>query len=97
MKRQSKYIGKVYDGFEVVFVFEKNPYIKRYGKETKPQKHPAYDFLLLNKEVGLSLLLSGNQMRLINNGKRSISEMLATTARGSRNSFINSYIRGKTN
>ena len=90
---ESKYIGRSYEGFEVVNCFRKNPYKKKYGKDKKPTIHAAYSYDLYNKETQQHLTLSGNQLRRIESGKRTISEMLNTKARASKNPRINAYLK----
>ena len=89
----SKYLGKVYDGFEVVEYYKKNSYVKQYGKESKPTYHNAYDYKLYNRGTYQVLTLSGTQLRLLESGKRTIWDMLHTTARCSRNPRINAYLK----
>lgn len=89
----SKYLGKVYDGFEVVGYHLQNRYRKQYGKDLKPSDHRSYNYDLYNHRTHQHLTLSGNQIRLLESGKRSIPQMLSTTAPASKNKQINAYLK----
>lgn len=93
MKGESKYLGNTYDGFTVVGYYKKNDYKNQYGKDTKPTYHRSYDYNLYNYETQQHLTLSGNQLRLLQSGKRTITDMLSTNAHASRNPRINAYLR----
>ena len=94
MKRKSKYIGRIYEGFEVISAFEKCSYRRKYGKESKIHTHAAYSFILQNQNNEY-LILSGNQLRLIDDGQRSIKGMFSTKAYSSKNPTINRYLRDR--
>lgn len=90
---QSKYLGKVYDGFEVVNYYMCNNYKKRYGREKKPVEHRAYNYELYNDHTKQHLTLSGNQIRILESGKRTIHQMLTSNAFASKNPRINAYFK----
>lgn len=87
---ESKYIGRIYDGFKVVNGYLKNNYKKSYNN-SKCIPHRAYNFELYNEETLQHLTLSGNQLRLIDKGIKSIKTMLYETSFGGKNKQINSY------
>ena len=87
----SKYLGKKFEDFVCVGYGLDFNYKKQYGNESKPTDHRYYKYNLYRQSDGLILELSGNQMRLLNNGSRTISQMLSSTARGSKNKQINEY------
>jgi len=87
----SAYIGRVYDGFKVVRYYKVNDYKKIYGREIKLNVHNAYNYELYNETTNQHLTLSGNQMRLINSGKRTINQMLNESIKGGKNTKINAY------
>ena len=89
----SKYLGKVYDGFEVVNYYLQNKYKKQYASDSKATDHRAYNYELYNTQTQQHLTLSGNQLRMLEAGKRSIPEMLKTNARASKNKQINAYLK----
>ena len=91
---ESKYIGKTYEGFKVINYYRKNEYRKIY-KNPKRKTHSSYNYELYNETTKQHLTLSGNQLRLINNGRRTINQMLTSTARRSRNPQIHAYLKWK--
>ena len=91
MESRSKFLGKEYDGFKVVHYYRKNDYKKIYGREIKLRVHNAYDYELYNETTNQHLTLSGNQLRLIENGKTTIHKMLNETRFGGKNIKINAY------
>lgn len=92
MELTSKYLGQEFEGFKVVKYYMKNKYAKVY-KNPKQKTHVAYNYELYNETTQQHLTLSGNQLRLIANGKRTIAEMLSSTARRSRNPQIHAYLK----
>ena len=81
---ESKYLGKSFEGFEVVEYYRVNDYRKSYnGNKIMP--HSAYNYILVNHETKDALTLSGNQLRLLNNGVRTIHDMLSCRVGGYRN------------
>ena len=90
----NKYIGKTFEGYKVVERKLKNNYNKSYaGKNTA--QHRAYDYVLYNKKKDSTIIISGNQLRLINAGKRTIKDMFDNSARGSKNTIINQLKKQK--
>lgn len=87
---QSKYIGKVYNGFKVVNYYVNNTYKKAY-KNSKLIEHRAYNYELYNEETLQHLTLSGNQLRLIDKGIKDLDVMLHQTTFGGKNVKINAY------
>lgn len=79
---QSKFLGKEYEGFVVIEAYLRDTNKKQYGKDKKPTQHRSYTFVLENKEADISFTLSGNQLRLIDQGKRTIKEMLTSSHGG---------------
>lgn len=87
----SKYLGKTYEGFTVVSYFVKNNYAKIYGNP-KQKVHPAYSYELYNSVTHQHLTISGNQLRLLENGSRTISQMLDYSNKGGmKNPQIRDY------
>lgn len=90
----NKYIGKTFEGYEVIERKLKNSYKKSYaGNPTTA--HRAYDYVLFNKKENKTITISGNELRLINNGKRTIKEMFNNDAPGSKNSMLNELKKQK--
>lgn len=92
MELTSKYLGQEFEGFKVVRYYMRNEYKKVYGNP-KQNNHRSYNYELYNATTQQHLTLSGNQLRLIANGKRTISEMLTTNARSSKNPQIKAYLK----
>ena len=87
----SKYLGKTYEGFTVVRYFVRNSYAKIYGNP-KQKLHPAYSYELFNSTTHQHLTISGNQLRLLENGSRTLSQMLSIDNNGGmRNPQIRAY------
>ena len=82
---ESKYLGKVYEGFEVIEYFKQNSYKKKYANDSKPVEHRAYSYILYNAERKDAITLSGNQLRLLESGARTIDEMLSARRGGYKN------------
>lgn len=82
---ESKYLGKVYEGFEVIEYYKQNPYKKQYANESKLNYHNAYNYVLYNAERKQAITLSGNQLRLLASGARTIQEMFETRRGGYKN------------
>ena len=72
---ESKYLGKVYEGFEVIEYFKQNSYRKQYVNDSKPVEHRAYNYVLYNKERKQAITISGNTLRRLNAGYTTIKEM----------------------
>lgn len=88
----SKFLGKEYEGFTVVKAFLKSNYKNKYGKDKKPTQHKAYSFILENKVKNITITISGNQLRLIDQGKRTIEQMLSSPRGGGyKNKFIREF------
>lgn len=85
---ESKYLGKVYEGFEVIEYFKQNSYKKKYANDSKPIEHRAYSYILYNAERKDAITLSGNQLRLLDSGVRTIAEMLSGRRGGYKNKQI---------
>lgn len=79
---ESKFLGIEIEGFKVIKAFLRNEYLKQYGYDKKPTHHKEYAFTLENKEKNISFTISGNQLRLIMNGKTTIRQMLTSTKGG---------------
>ena len=91
MELTSKFLGKEFEGFKVVRYFVKNKYKKVYGNP-KQKDHRAYSYELYNETTKQHLTISGNQLRLLNDGRRTISQMLSIDSRGGyKNPQINAY------
>lgn len=87
----SKYLGKTYEGFTVIRYFVRNNYAKIYGNP-KQKVHPAYSYELFNSTTHQHLTISGNQLRLLENGSRTISQMLDYSNKGGmKNPQIRDY------
>lgn len=83
----SKYIGMVFDGWQVCGKFLRNNYNKVYNN-MKQKTHNAYSYFLVNtKNTSQTLTLSGNTLRLLSKGNRSLNAML--NSRGGKNSQLN--------
>ena len=91
---ESKYLGKVYEGFEVIEYFKQNSYKKKYANDSKPVEHRAYSYILYNAERKDAITLSGNQLRLLESGARTIDEMLSAKRGGYKNKQL-SYFKKK--
>ena len=81
----SKYLGKVYEGFEVIEYFQQKPYKKQYVNDSKPVEHRAYSYILYNAQSKDAMTLSGNQLRLLESGARTIKDMLSARKGGYKN------------
>lgn len=92
MELTSKYLGKEFEGFRVVRYYMKNKYKKVY-KNPKQKNHPSYNYELYNETTQQHLTISGNQLRLIANGKTTIYKMLNESYKGGKNLKINEYRR----
>ena len=91
MELTSKYLGKTYEGFTVIKYFVRNNYAKIYGNP-KQKVHPAYSYELYNSTTHQHLTISGNQLRLLENGSRTISQMLDCSNKGGmKNPQIRDY------
>ena len=82
---ESKYLGKVYEGFEVIEYYKQNSYKKQYANDVKPVEHRAYNYVLYNAERKQAITLSGNQLRLLESGARTIQEIFETRRGGYKN------------
>ena len=91
---ESKYLGKVYEGFEVIEYFKQNSYKKKYANDSKPVEHRAYNYVLYNKERKQAITLSGNTLRRLEAGYTTIKEMFECR-RGSYKNKQLSYFKKK--
>ena len=92
----SKYVGKVFEGYEVVNYFVKNKYKTQYKNDLKDKDHRAYSYTLVNYDKRDSIVLSGNQLRRLNNGETTINEMFnGSSLGGYKNKKIGNYKKGK--
>ena len=82
---ESKYLGKVYEGFEVIEYFKQNSYKKQYANDSKPVEHRAYSYILYNDERKQAITLSGNELRHLESGARTIQEIFETRRGGYKN------------
>lgn len=90
----SKFLGKIYEGYEVVDAFVNKKYNDRlYGKDKKYYGHRSYNYTLFNSQENNSITVSGNQLRLIDSGERTIYDMLHSSSRRCRNRQITEYKR----
>lgn len=78
---KSKFIGKKYDGWTVIASKVKNDYKKCYGGSVKATSHNALNYLLTN-DKGQTIELSGNSLRLVNNGVTSVNRILQSKKKG---------------
>ena len=82
---ESKYLGKIYEGFEVIEYYKQNAYKTTYGKDVKPVPHNAYNYVLYNKERKQAITISGNALRHLNAGHTTIKDMFETKRGGYKN------------
>lgn len=78
----SKFIGMKFDGWQVYATVLKNSYKKNYNNG-KLAAHNAYDYCLFNLNNPIQTLrLSGNTVRRMFNGTRSLAAILSSTKSG---------------
>jgi len=88
----SKYIGMIFDGWQVCGKFLKNAYNKVYNNP-KQKTHNAYSYILVNtKNNNQTLTLSGNTLRLMLKGNRTMSNLLSAT-KCSKNRQLDALLR----
>ena len=92
MESTSKYLGQSFEWYVVIRYWLQNLYNKVYNNP-KQKWHGSYNYELYNHETNKRLTISGNQLRLLASGKRTISQMLSTKAKGSKNPQINAYLK----
>ena len=92
----SKYLGKTYGSYKVVNYFLKDKHKKAYNSSKSPKEHRAYSYVLLDENSSESLVISGNQLRLLESGKRTINQMLQIGRGGYKNKQIG-YIKKSKN
>ena len=88
---ESKYLGRIYEGFEVVECYKQNSYKKQYANDSKPVEHGAYNYILYNAEKKDALIVSGKQLRLLDLGTRTIHDMLFSRKGGYTNKQLNYF------
>ena len=91
---ESKYLGKAYEGFEVIGYFKQNSYKKKYANDSKPKEHRAYNYVLYNKERKQAITLSGNTLRRLTAGYTTIKEMFECKHGGYKNKQL-TYLKKK--
>ena len=87
----SKYLGKVYEGFEVIEYYKQNPYKKQYAGDSKAVEHNAYNYVLYNKDRHQALTISGNALRHLNAGDTTIKEMFELRRGAYKNKQLASF------
>ena len=98
----SKFLGKEYEGYKVIDYYCLNTYEEIETRKThykrKPAEdrdyriqHRAYKYILYNAKTKYRLTISGNQLRLIDSGKRTISDMFNSKKGGYKNKQIRKY------
>ena len=87
----SKYLGKIYEGFEVIEYYKQNSYRKQYANDSKPVEHRAYNYVLYNKDRHQALTISGNALRHLNAGDTTIKEMFETKHGNYKNKQLASF------
>ena len=88
---ESKYLGKVYEGFEVIEYYKQNPYRKQYANDSKAVEHNAYNYVLYNKDRKQAITISGNALRHLNAGHTTIKEMFECRRGGCKNKQLAYY------
>lgn len=82
----SKFKDMIFEGWMVSGRFVRNTYAKVY-KNPKQKVHRAYSYLLVNtKNTKQYLILSGNTVRLLFNGTKTMTQLLSST--GGKNSEL---------
>lgn len=75
-KMKSKYLGKTYGNYKVINYYKKADYKNKYINDKPYTYHNTYTYILINLKDKVTLSLSGNTLRLIDKGLKTIDTVI---------------------